>query len=101
MGKSQGGSLLETLALPSTHPTLHIVMLGLDSAGKTTALYRLKFDQYVNTVRSLRSLLARNVPLLTRVTLLVSGTNDRLQLREDSRPVRQGEGHPIPSLGRR
>lgn len=29
---------------------MHIVMLGLDSAGKTTALYRLKFDQYVNTV---------------------------------------------------
>lgn len=28
----------------------HIVMLGLDSAGKTTALYRLKFDQYLNTV---------------------------------------------------
>lgn len=55
MGKSGGGgngsSLLENLT--STHPTLHIVMLGLDSAGKTTALYRLKFDQYVNTVRSL------------------------------------------------
>lgn len=30
--------------------TMHIVMLGLDSAGKTTALYRLKFDQYLNTV---------------------------------------------------
>ncbi|KAH8403594.1 hypothetical protein KR222_002701 [Zaprionus bogoriensis] len=30
--------------------TLHVVMLGLDSAGKTTALYRLKFDQYLNTV---------------------------------------------------
>lgn len=29
---------------------LHIVMLGLDSAGKSTVLYRLKFDQYVNTV---------------------------------------------------
>lgn len=27
-----------------------MVMLGLDSAGKTTALYRLKFDQYLNTV---------------------------------------------------
>jgi len=58
MGKSGGGgngsSLLENLT--STHPTLHIVMLGLDSAGKTTALYRLKFDQYVNTVRSLLSL---------------------------------------------
>lgn len=30
--------------------TLHVVMLGLDSAGKSTALYRLKFDQYLNTV---------------------------------------------------
>lgn len=40
-------SLLESL--PSLHQT-HIVMLGLDSAGKTTALYRLKFDQYLNTV---------------------------------------------------
>ncbi len=27
----------------------HVVMIGLDSAGKTTVLYRLKFDQYVNT----------------------------------------------------
>ena len=54
MGKTGGGngsSLLENLT--STHPTLHIVMLGLDSAGKTTALYRLKFDQYVNTVSPL------------------------------------------------
>lgn len=47
MGKS-GGTLLDSL--PSTQGTLHVVMLGLDSAGKTTALYRLKFDQYLNTV---------------------------------------------------
>lgn len=47
MGKS-GGNLLDSL--PSTQGTLHVVMLGLDSAGKTTALYRLKFDQYLNTV---------------------------------------------------
>ncbi|KAL1129424.1 hypothetical protein AAG570_013950 [Ranatra chinensis] len=46
MGKS--GSLLD--ALPTGQGTLHVVMLGLDSAGKTTALYRLKFDQYLNTV---------------------------------------------------
>ncbi|XP_072947241.1 ADP-ribosylation factor-like protein 4C [Epargyreus clarus] len=46
MGKNS--SLLD--ALPSTQGTLHVVMLGLDSAGKTTALYRLKFDQYLNTV---------------------------------------------------
>ena len=66
MGKSGGGgngsSLLENLT--STHPTLHIVMLGLDSAGKTTALYRLKFDQYVNTVRSLLSLSLPSFPSL-------------------------------------
>lgn len=29
---------------------LHVCLLGLDSAGKTTALYRMKFDQYLNTV---------------------------------------------------
>jgi len=29
---------------------LHIVMVGLDSAGKTTVLYRLKFNQYISTV---------------------------------------------------
>lgn len=47
MGVSLGkGGLLDSL---SSSP-LHIVMLGLDSAGKTTALYRLKFDQYLNTV---------------------------------------------------
>ena len=36
--------------LITNYNTLHIVMLGLDSAGKTTALYRLKFGQYLNTV---------------------------------------------------
>ena len=35
--------------LDSLQP-VHVVMLGLDSAGKSTVLYRLKFDQYVNTV---------------------------------------------------
>jgi ADP-ribosylation factor-like protein 4 len=49
MGRSGtgGGTFLE--ALPTGTP-LHVAMLGLDSAGKTTALYRLKFDQYINTV---------------------------------------------------
>lgn len=49
MGRTgtSGGGLLE--ALPTGSP-LHVAMLGLDSAGKTTALYRLKFDQYLNTV---------------------------------------------------
>ncbi|XP_015921357.1 ADP-ribosylation factor-like protein 4C [Parasteatoda tepidariorum] len=43
----KGAALLESLP---PNQSLHIVMLGLDSAGKTTALYRLKFDQYLNTV---------------------------------------------------
>lgn len=30
--------------------TLQITMVGLDSAGKTTALYRLKFGQYISTL---------------------------------------------------
>ncbi|VVC40617.1 Small GTPase superfamily, ARF type,Small GTP-binding protein domain,Small GTPase superfamily, ARF/SAR [Cinara cedri] len=47
MGKSSA-SLLD--ALPTPQSSLHVVMLGLDSAGKTTALYRLKFNQYLNTV---------------------------------------------------
>ena len=38
-----------TLARLIENP-IHVVMLGLDSAGKSTILYRLKFDQYVNTV---------------------------------------------------
>ena len=49
MGGSLGkGGFLDSLT--SLSSPLHIVMLGLDSAGKTTALYRLKFDQYLNTV---------------------------------------------------
>lgn len=43
----KGASFLENLP---PNQSLHVVMLGLDSAGKTTALYRLKFDQYLNTV---------------------------------------------------
>jgi len=43
-----GTSFLESL--PGTQSPHHIVMVGLDSAGKTTALYRLKLDSYLNTV---------------------------------------------------
>lgn len=49
MGANMGKSSLLLDALPGTG-TMHVAMLGLDSAGKTTALYRLKFDQYLNTV---------------------------------------------------
>ncbi|XP_017773672.1 PREDICTED: ADP-ribosylation factor-like protein 4A [Nicrophorus vespilloides] len=50
MGANMGKNTSLLDALPSGQGTLHVVMLGLDSAGKTTALYRLKFDQYLNTV---------------------------------------------------
>ncbi len=42
--------LQHLLHLPgSSSNTFHCAMIGLDSAGKTTVLYRLKFGQYVNT----------------------------------------------------
>lgn len=50
MGSIVGKRLQSFIDLITNYNTLHIVMLGLDSAGKTTALYRLKFDQYLNTV---------------------------------------------------
>lgn len=34
----------------SPFQSLHIVILGLDCAGKTTVLYRLQFNEFVNTV---------------------------------------------------
>jgi len=40
-------NLLDSLPVQGT---VHIVMLGLDSAGKTTTLYRMKLGQYMNTV---------------------------------------------------
>lgn len=47
MGGSVGKGIADSLP---TQSSLHVVMLGLDSAGKTTVLYRLKFDQYLSTV---------------------------------------------------
>ncbi|XP_064632678.1 ADP-ribosylation factor-like protein 4C [Lineus longissimus] len=44
-GGSSRGSMWDSLSQP-----VRVVMLGLDGAGKTTVLYRLKFDQYVNAV---------------------------------------------------
>lgn len=48
-GKSQKLSELKNLFIFCSQP-MHVCLLGLDSAGKTTALYRMKFDQYLNTV---------------------------------------------------
>ncbi|XP_014671036.1 PREDICTED: ADP-ribosylation factor-like protein 4C [Priapulus caudatus] len=44
----QGGSIFDGIG--GSAMQLHVAMLGLDAAGKTTVLYRLKFDQYINTV---------------------------------------------------
>lgn len=46
-GLSDRASLLP--CVPS-FKALHIVILGLDCAGKTTVLYRLRFNEFVNTV---------------------------------------------------
>ncbi|XP_063308480.1 ADP-ribosylation factor-like protein 4A [Pelobates fuscus] len=46
-GLSEQNPILNGL---STFQALHIVILGLDCAGKTTVLYRLQFNEFVNTV---------------------------------------------------
>lgn len=46
VAKESINSLTDTL---SNLGTYHCAMIGLDSAGKTTVLYRLKFNQYVNS----------------------------------------------------
>ena len=49
--KAEKGTSAFLDSLPSiSKEDFHVVMIGLDGAGKTTALYRLKFDQYMNTV---------------------------------------------------
>ena len=49
MGGSVAKEKLATLTEHLPHAiSFHCAMLGLDSSGKTTALYRLKFDQYMN-----------------------------------------------------
>ena len=49
--KAEKGTSAFLDSLPSlSKEDFHIVMIGLDGGGKTTALYRLKFDQYMNTV---------------------------------------------------
>jgi GTPase SAR1 family protein len=46
VAKESISSLSDTL---SNLGTYHCAMIGLDSSGKTTVLYRLKFNQYVNS----------------------------------------------------
>ena len=50
MGASMGKeSLVSTLVSLGSTGGLHCVMIGLDTGGKTTILYRLKHGQYTNT----------------------------------------------------
>ncbi|XP_041867327.1 ADP-ribosylation factor-like 4ab [Melanotaenia boesemani] len=49
MGNRQSDHHSFLPCLPSFQ-ALHIVILGLDCAGKTTVLYRLRFNEFVNTV---------------------------------------------------
>ena len=43
-------ALLDSFPLKGGGKYLQVIMIGLDGAGKTTALYMMKLDQYLNTV---------------------------------------------------
>ena len=47
---SKGTNAIMDVLPSSSKEDFHLVMIGLDGAGKTTALYRMKLDQYLNTV---------------------------------------------------
>ena len=47
VAKESISSITDTLS--NLGGTYHCAMIGLDSSGKTTVLYRLKFNQYVNS----------------------------------------------------
>jgi ADP-ribosylation factor-like protein 4 len=47
---SKGTNAIMDVLPSSSTEDFHLVMIGLDGAGKTTALYRMKLDQYLNTV---------------------------------------------------
>uniref|UniRef100_A0A8C6F776 ADP ribosylation factor like GTPase 4A n=1 Tax=Monodon monoceros TaxID=40151 RepID=A0A8C6F776_MONMO len=49
MGNGLSDQTLILSSLPSFQ-SFHIVIMGLDSAGKTAVLYRLQFNEIVNTV---------------------------------------------------
>ena len=46
----KGTSVIMDVLPTRSKEDFHVVMIGLDGAGKTTALYRMKLDQYLNTV---------------------------------------------------
>ena len=53
MQLEMGNGLSDQTSILSSLPSFqsfHIVILGLDCAGKTTVLYRLQFNEFVNTV---------------------------------------------------
>ena len=53
----QGTSaLMDSLPLKPGGKYLHVIMIGLDGAGKTTALYMMKLDQYLSKTPNFGSL---------------------------------------------
>ena len=50
MAGEHTNALLDSFPLKGGGKFLHVIMIGLDGAGKTTALYMMKLDQYLNTV---------------------------------------------------
>lgn len=72
-------------------------MLGLDSAGKTTALYRLKLDQYLNTVTTIGFNCEKVI--IKRISMGQSNFNQNVLYSLGSWHDRQSERCTISCMG--
>lgn len=72
---------------------MRILMVGLDAAGKTTILYKLKLGEIVTTIPSMRPSLSKSVLIITMMMIIRS---HRVQCRDG-----RVQEHLVYRLGRR
>ncbi|XP_023081452.1 ADP-ribosylation factor-like protein 4A isoform X3 [Piliocolobus tephrosceles] len=85
-----GNGLSDQTSILSSLPSFqsfHIVILGLDCAGKTTVLYRLQFNEFVNTVPT-KGFNTEKIKPLSEQLLKVAPHHQRASLPQSMRATK-------------